>query len=190
MTAFQTRADGKKDPFVVPKSGHLVGWAVDLTGKPNRSENNVFGGLYKHKPFGEAQSARIAVLSPRGGNEYRLRSQGPAMRLTDYLGEKPLFTLSRRLRVDKGDVVAVTLPTWSSAFTICDQKGKRKCARLNAKSNRWRASRSKKRCVVGTSGKPLQNVKKSRPHENEGSVRPYGCLYEGARLLYWGYYTS
>src|SRR5262245_14975125 len=53
LTAFQTVADGKKDPFVVPKSGHLVGWSVDLTGKPKKSERNVFGGLYEHKPFGE-----------------------------------------------------------------------------------------------------------------------------------------
>jgi hypothetical protein len=193
MTAFQTKADGKKEPFVVPKSGHLVGWAIDLAGKPSKSENNVFGGLYKHKPFGEAQSARISVLTKRNGTDYRLKSQGPATKLTDYIGEKPIFTLGKELKVEKGDIVAITLPTWSSAFTICKKPPRRKngsCSGLSPKNNAWRASRSKNRCVVGTSGKPLQNVKKSKPHEDEGSTRTYGCLYEGARLLYWGYYTT
>ncbi len=193
LTAFQTKADGKKDPFVVPKSGHLVGWSIDLTGKPTKAENDVFGSLYKHKPFGEAQSARIAVLSQRKGTDYKLRSQGPATKLTDYVGEKPLFTLNDPLKVDKGDVVAITLPTWTGAFTICRKASKRKtaqCPLLGGKSNSWRASRSKKRCRVGTSGKQLQNLKKSKPHEKEGSTKSYGCAYDGARLLYWGYLTK
>jgi hypothetical protein len=193
LTAFQTKADGKKDPFVAPKSGHLVAWSVDLEGKPNKSENNVSGGLYKHKPFGEDQSARIAVLTQRKGKKYRLRSQGPATKLTDYVGEKPIFTLDKALKMDKGDIVAITLPTWSSAFTICKKEPKRKkgsCPGLSAKGNAWRASRSKKRCVVGTTGKPLRNLKKSTPHEKEGKTKSYGCLYKGARLLYWGYYTT
>lgn len=193
LTAFQTVADGKNDPFVVPKSGHLVGWSVDLTGKPSKSENNVFGGLYKHKPFGEAQSARIAVLSKRDGTDYRLKSQGPETKLTDYLGEKPIFTLSKPLKVEKNDIVAITLPTWSAAFTICKKAPKRKsaqCPLLSEKNNSWQASRNKNRCKVGTDGKLLQNLKKSKPHEQEGSTKQYGCQYDGARLLYWGYYTT
>lgn len=193
LTAFQVKADGKKDPFAAPKSGKLVAWSVDLTGKPNKAENNVFGGLYKHKPFGEAQSARIAVLSPRNKDKYRLKGQGPATKLTDYIGEKPIFTLDKALKLDKGDIVAITLPTWSSAFTICNKAPKSKnraCPLLNEKQNSWRASRNKKRCTVGTTGKRLQNLKKSKPHESEGKTKSYGCRYDGARLLYWGYYTT
>lgn len=179
LTGFQARATGSKNPFVVPRDGHLVAWSVDLTSKPKTEQRKFFGKLYGHKPFGAAPSARIAVLTKRKGKKFRLRSRSPAMALGSYIGERPIFTLGRPLRVKKGDIVAITLPTWTSAFAVG----------LPAKQNSWRASRPGKACDIGTKGKGRKNLRNSKPQEKEGSTRAYGCTYRGARLLYWGYYV-
>jgi len=137
----------------------------------------VFGKLYSHKPFGEAAAARLSVLKKKKGKKYKLKSHSPSMELTDYIGEQPIFTLGQPLRVKKGDVVAITLPTWTFSFAIG----------LPEAANKWRASRASKRCEVARTGSGLKNLKKSRPQEKVGSNRNYACTYSGARLLYWGY---
>lgn len=178
LTGFQARASGEKNPYVVPRSGELVAWSVDLTRKPKPVQRRVFGKLYSHKPFGEASSARITVLKKKDGKKFKLKSHSPAVDLTESIGEQPIITLGEPLRVKKGDVVAITLPTWTFAFAIG----------LPEAANKWRASRSSKRCEVARSGSGLKNLKKSKPQEKVGASRTYGCTYSGARLLYWGYF--
>jgi hypothetical protein len=179
LTGFQVRATGARNLFAVPRDGQLVGWSVDLTRKPKPSQTRFFGRLYEHRPFGRAPTARIAVLKPKGRKRFKLKSQGPVADLTEFLGERPIITLRNPLAVKKGDIVALTLPTWTSAFAVGASPGQ----------NSWRASRSAKACEIGTEGRQRENLRKSRPQENEGSTRSYGCVYRGARLLYWGYYV-
>lgn len=179
LTGFQARATGSRNPFVVPRAGRLVAWSVDLTSRPKTEQRKFFGQLYGHKPFGAAPSARIAVLAKRKGNRFRLKSRSPAIALGSYIGERPIFTLGNPLRVAEGDIVAITLPTWTSAFAVG----------LPARQNRWRASRAGNACEIGTSGRPRQNLRDSKPQEKQGSTRTYACAYNGARLLYWGYYV-
>jgi hypothetical protein len=179
LTGFQARATGAKNPFVVRRSGTLVGWSVDLTSRPKPSQRRAFGKLYRHKRLGTTPTARIAILKKRRGKKYALKSQSPLVDLTDHLGERPIITLNNPLRIKKGDIVALTIPTWVSSFAVG----------VPARQNVWRASRAGNACEVGTSGVPKQNLKKSKPQEDEGSSRSYGCAYRGARLLYWGYYV-
>ena len=187
VTGFQTRADGKKNPFVVRRAGHLVAWSLDLTARPNKVERKFFGKLYGD----EAPSARLSVLSKRKGNKYRLKHQSPVMQLAEHYGEKPIFTLGSPLRVAKGDIVALTQPSWMSAFSVCGARPRGnppRCPSLSRKQNAWRASRGGDRCEIGTrTKKQRQNLRKSRPHVKQGSTRPYACVYASARLLYWAY---
>lgn len=187
VTGFQMRADGKKRPFEVRKSGHIVAWSLDLTAKPNKVERKFFGKLYGD----DAPSARLSILTKRKGNQYRLKHQSPVMQLAPHYGEKPIFTLGQPLRVAKGDIVALTQPTWMSAFSVCDARPRGNppdCPGLSRGDNAWRASRSGDRCKIGTRTKTQrQNLKKSRPHEKQGTTRPYACVYESARMLYWAY---
>lgn len=185
VTGFQIRANGRKNPFVVRKPGHIVAWSLDLTARPNKVERRFFGKLYGD----EAASARISVLAKRKGTKYRLKHQSPVVQLAPHYGEKPIFTLGSRLRVAKGDIVALTQPTWMSAFAICNRRPQGdSCAGLARKGNAWRASRTRDRCDIGTGNKQeRQNLRKSRPHTKLGSTRPYRCAYAGARLLYWAY---
>jgi hypothetical protein len=64
--------------------------------------------------------------------------------------------------------------------------------------NVWRASRQPSRCEAEdknndgdfTDEGEIDNLtKKSHPHYKKGSTRTYGCIYNGAQILYWAYFV-
>ncbi len=113
--------------------------------------------------------------NPHKRKKYRLLRQSPTVKLGSALGRKQIFTLDKPLRIRKGQVVAITIPTWASNFAL----------NVSSADNQWRASRKKGQC--NTSKIPI--AKKSRPQQKVGSVRHYSCDYTAARLLYWAYYV-
>ncbi len=176
VTGFMTKADGKKRPFRVREDGTIVAWAIDL-GKPTKESRQFFGKLFHKKGFGTHPSGGIGILKRKDDHNYKLIKASPAVDLQQSLGRKEIFTLKKPLRVKKGEVVALTVPTWASAFAI----------NLNPNENAWRASRKRSRCNVGRGH--LDNVKASRPQRDPGSTRKYACLYRGTRILYWAYFV-
>jgi hypothetical protein len=180
VSGFQTKAGGTTNPFKVPRDGRLVAWSVDIS-RPKPAEQRFFGKLYRGESFGTDPSARVSVLGPKGKKKYKLKRHTPAVDLSEYLGQKPIFTLGNPLSIKKGDVLALTLPTWLSDFAV----------ELRASKNKWRASRSGNACDIGTdTSNQRKNLRKSKPQEQVGSTRPYACVYRGARLLYWGFMTG
>jgi len=85
--------------------------------------------------------------------------------LSPFLGQTVRFGAS--LKVQRGDVVGLTVPTWAPAFA----EG------LSAK-NAWRASRLPGRCTEAT------DVRQGSPQQRVGRRATYGCRYSTARLLY------
>jgi len=180
VTGFPLVADGKKRPMNIHHDGKLVAWAIDLS-RPKKSQRNFFGSLFKSPRYGKAPTARIAVIRHKGGKKYKLLRQSPVVRLSGALGHKELFTLDRPLNVHKGQIVALTVPTWASNFA----------SHISRHRNRWRGSRSRRNCSPKSSNiKDIRTfARKSRPQQKVGSTRGYGCDYTSARLLYWAYYV-
>jgi hypothetical protein len=180
VSGFQTKAGGERNPFKVPRNGRLVAWSVDIS-RPKPAEQRFFGKLYRNESFGTDPSARVSILEPKGKKKYKLKRHTPASDLGEYLGQEPIFTLRNPLSIKKGDVLALTLPTWLSDFAV----------ELRPSKNAWRASRGGNACDIGTdTKKQRKNLRKSKPHEQVGTTRSWGCVYRGARLLYWGFYTT
>jgi hypothetical protein len=175
VTGFMLAADGKKHPFSVREKGKLIAWALDLS-RPKKHERRFFGSIFGTKKFGGTPTARLAVLSRTGSKKYKLLRQSPIVKLSDVLGRKEIFTLHKPLRVRKGQVVALTYPTWAPNFAT---------THVGPASDQWRASRRHSRCNTQI----LRNAKRSRPQQKVGSIRPYRCDYKAARLLYWAYYV-
>jgi hypothetical protein len=170
VTGFQSVAGSVKRPFQVPYNGKVVAWSMTLS-KPKASQVSFFNDFYGSPP-----QARLAVVKPvttsreapaRGVPRYKLLRQSPAVVLTPYLGRSPTFALDRPLTVRRGNVVALTIPTWAPAFAVglADNSG-------------WRASRKRGQCTRTT------DIKESRPQQKVGSEKQYGCFYKTARLLY------
>ena len=171
VTGYGVRADGQSGPFKVPSDGHLVAWSVDLA-RPNDDQRDGFGGLFEDKKYGSDPVARIAVLKRKSKARMKLAKQSPVVDLVPHLGRRPIFTLDKPLKVKKGTVVGLTLPTWAPLFTD----------RVNAGGNIWAASRDPGNC--GASG-----VTEAKPQLRKGTTRTYGCRLAGERLLYWAYFT-
>ncbi len=178
VTGFQTTANGRKGIFKVPSAGHLVAWSVDLS-RPNSDERDVYEGL-----FDAAPSARIGVLKKASKSKFTLAKQSPEVPLDNYYGQKPIFTLNKPLKVKKGQTIALTTPNWVPNFA---HDGK-----LGSQTDKWRASRSKRKCGDDPNKSDNENrddIIASKPHDDKGSKRTYGCTYTEGRLLYWAYFV-
>lgn len=164
VTGFQIRNQEGSLPFRVPRDGEITAWSVFLS-KPTPRQRAFFNGF-----FGRPPQAHIAILKRVPGSDppvYRLRRQSPVENLSGHPGGLARFSLDAPLRVRKGNVVALSIPTWIPAFAFD----------LPA-ADAWRASRQPGHCTNPT------DLRQGRPQQVVGSRRTYGCRYNGARLLY------
>jgi hypothetical protein len=166
-TGFQTSITGTKNPFMVPYPGRIVAWSIKLSA-PRTNQIDFFKSFYGGEP-----SARLSVLKPiqkkvkAGKPIYRLKAQSPVEQLGPYLGTTTTFTLQAPLKVNAGQIVALTIPTWAPAFAV-----------QQAGNTSWQASRKKTAC------NDAELIKAGTPQEAVGADRAYGCRYNTARLLY------
>ncbi|HET8862283.1 MAG TPA: hypothetical protein VFM94_03435 [Solirubrobacterales bacterium] len=162
VTGFQVSTEQGSLPFRVRKDGKVKAWTLTLA-EPTSKQRSFFNGF-----FGTPPEARLAILRRVPGTNpprYNLRRQGQVHVLSPYLGQTVKFGAS--LKVEKGDIVGLTIPTWAPAFA----QG------LSAK-NAWRASREPGKCTNTT------DVRQGEPQEKAGRRATYGCRYSTARLLY------
>lgn len=187
-TGYMTVADGKKHPYNIFKDGKIVAWAIDLS-KPlekKYGQLTFFGTLFGNDKLGKGPSARLSVIKRKGKHKFKLKQQSATVELRSVLGHKETFTLDKPLRVRKGDVVALTYPTWASNFNSSDFNPS-----ISTKGNQWRASRKKDNCAPkkNTNASKRRFARASHPQEKVGSTRTYDCVYRGGRLLYWAYFV-
>jgi hypothetical protein len=162
VTGFQVSNDQTQLPFRVSRKGKVKSWTLTLA-QPTNSQRSFFNGF-----FGTPPEARLAVLRRVAGTNpprYNLRSQGAIHVLSPYLGQTVKF--GANLKVEKGDIIGITVPTWAPAFS----QG------LTAK-NVWRASRETGKCTNS------EDVRQGEAQQKVGTRATYGCKYSTARLLY------
>ena len=171
VTGFQTSIGDAKNPFVAPADGQIVSWSAKL-GKPNKKDVSAF-----NDEFGLA-SARLSILKPVPGSskptKYKLLRQSPVQALGKVFGQISTFSLATPLAVKKGQIVALTIPTWAPIFAVGQPS-----------TSTWQASRrpTKKRGGC-TDDEGRANVDAGAPQVKKGKQQPYGCSYNSARLLY------
>jgi hypothetical protein len=167
VTGYQGRSDTVRNPFVVPRDGHIVAFTVAL-GKLEQNQIEFFTNLYGSPP-----QVRLSILRRgkrrRSRLDHRLMDESRAFEVQRYFGSSPTFVLPQPLRVRRNYIVALTVPTWAPAF-----------ARDLSRSNWWRSSRRKGDC---------DDVGQRAQFGQEGTVRVFGCTYRTARLLYTATYV-
>jgi hypothetical protein len=171
VTGFQSIADGIARPFEAPFEGKIVAWSISLS-KPSTAETKTTTdevGFFNDF-FGTPAEARIGVLRPIEDTkppQYKLVRQSPIEVLNPYFGSTPIFALDHPLTVLKGQVVALTVPTWAPMFAL----------NLSGE-NTWRGSRLPDHCIS------REDVQGGHPQQGVGKTKTYGCYYSDARLLY------
>jgi hypothetical protein len=178
VTGFQLKGDGEHHLMRARQSGTIVAWAVSLS-KPNKIERKAFGAkdFFGTKKLGSSATARIAVLTPKKKGKYKLLRQSPTVKLDQAFGEYHYITLDKPLKIKKGQIVGLTVPTWLPAL-----------GHPAGNDNSWRASTGRKKCVRGSDAQRRARAIAARPQTKIGSSRSYGCIYTD-RLLYWAYYV-
>jgi hypothetical protein len=171
VTGFQSIADGIARPFEAPFEGKIIAWSISLS-KPSTVETKTTAdevGFFNDF-FGTPSEARIGILRPVEDSKppkYTLVRQSPIEVLNPYFGSTPIFALDHPLTVLKGQVVALTIPTWAPMFAL----------NLSGE-NTWRGSRLPDHCIS------REDVQGGHPQQGVGKTKTYGCYYSDARLLY------
>jgi hypothetical protein len=173
VTGFQTEAEGVANPYEAPYDGKIVAWSLSLSkpsSKKTKTTEDQIG--FFNEILGSPSQARISILRPteKGTDKqpkYKLVRQSPVVTLNPYFGTSPTFALEQPLVVLKGQIVALSVPTWAPMFAV----------EVKA-DNVWRASRAKSHC------ESKEDIEKGKPQQAIGTEKGYGCVYSNARLLY------
>jgi hypothetical protein len=159
-TGFQVKVATTHNPLGVPRDGSIVAWTITL-GRPNTTQIKFF-----NTNEGGVSEAAIAVLRAQKSPNltYKLVAQSPLVKLQPYFGKTVQFPLETTIKVKKGDVVALTVPTWAPALALGF-----------GNDTSWRASRPKKQCTTTSA---------QTAHTQINTAVQYYCLYQTARLTY------
>jgi hypothetical protein len=158
-TGFQVKVGSTRSLVTIPRAGSIVAWTIAL-GKPNATQTKYFD-----TNEGGAPSAALVILEPqrKPNLTYKLIAQSPTEQLQKYFGKSAQFPLETTIKVKKGDIIGLAVPTWAPALAL---------GFTNETS--WRASRLRSQCS-NTSIQSVQSV---------GTSVQYYCLYRKARLDY------
>jgi hypothetical protein len=155
-TGYQAKVVDSRERYVIPANGRIVAFSIRL-GAPNKRQIKFF-----EDNFGKA-SAGLAVIR-RGDRLFgRVVAASPVMPLSDYFGQTVQFPLDRALKVEKGNVIGLTVPSWAPALSTLTDDG-----------SSWRASRGLRAC---------DNTDSQTAQTTVGALTQYRCLYR-ARLTY------
>ena len=155
-TGYQAKVGDSRAAYVVPRNGRIVAWTIKL-GSPDARQIEFFQDSY-----GEA-SAQLTILRRGKRLFHRVIGQSPVQQLQPYFGQSVQFPLERSIRVRRGQVVALTVPTWAPALSQLVDDG-----------SSWRASRAKERC---------SDFDRQTAQTQMRQLTQYRCLYR-ERLTY------
>jgi len=172
VSGYQEKAGGVENPYEVPFDGKLVAWSITLA-RPSRQDTKTTTDevSFFNEFLGKPSEARIGVLRPveEGAKppKYTLVRQSPLQVLNPYFGGTPIFALEHPLTVLRGQVVALTVPTWAPMFAF-----------NTSEEDTWRGSRLEGHCAS------KEDIQDGHPQQGVGKTKTYGCFYSNARLLY------
>ena len=157
-TGYQAKVGTTRAVMTIPKTGRIVAWSIGL-GDPGAQQT----AFFNERLGGEAE-AQLTIINPRSKLRSRVVAEGAARKLQPFFGSSPQFPLGRSIRVRKGWVVALTVPTWAPALAVG----------LGADTS-WRASRGRGKC---------EDTSAQTSQLSVGRLAQYFCLYRTARLNY------
>lgn len=156
-TALQVRTGAVRYPTTVPRNGRIVAFTVQLGSLTDRQIS------FFNSTYGGTSRVQLAVLRPRPRRRYDVVATTGIFKLQPYFGTTVQFPLKSTLPARKGDVIALTVPTWAPVLAV-----------NLPKENGWRASRAEN----------CRDLLTQTAQMTVGSATQYKCLYQTARVTY------
>lgn len=154
----QAKIGNVANAYRVPFVGKITRWNIAL-GKPVRRDWLQFKENFGPPKAGLAVLRKVKV---NGKVRYKLRKRTALQGLGRYLGSTAAFTPARPIPVNKGDFVALVVPTWAPALS-----------QSKTSNGSWVVSRKRTTCMQSP------NKMNSKPQLKIGSLAEYGCRYTG-----------
>lgn len=167
-TAVETIRDGKQNPTIVRHAGVIASFSVgvsQINSDPATQKQYVTS---LDNAFGGDPSVQLTVLRTVGRMNSQRRqvvAQSPVISLAQYLGQVVEFPLTQPIPVVRGEIIALTVPTWAPVLSI--ELPTSKFAYRQARRNNCTQAAT----VDFSQGKI-------------GDFATYGCSYIGTRVEY------
>ena len=172
-TALQSKSDGVRNPTVIKHDGWIVAFSVGLSRLSSNAKtvHKLLHGL--DTTYGGTPRLQLTVLKPGRKGNFTVRAQSGQYHVIPFLGRvlteplslPPKFSSFTALRVKRGDVLALTVPTWAPVLSY----------NLTASKFAYRQSRTNN--CDHAAGSQTAQIK-------VGSRKRYGCSYTGTRVQY------
>ena len=157
-TGYQAKIGPNRGTYTIPRDGRIVAWTVSL-GKPGPNQTKFFN----ERLGGESQAA-LAILQPGAKLNSTVVAKSPMQKLQPWFGMYVQFPLDESIPVKKGQLLALSVPTWAPALQV----------NLGGDTS-WRSSRPRGKCN--------DTAEQSALVGDTDSAQFY-CLYRTARLTY------
>jgi hypothetical protein len=159
-TGYQVQSGRVKAPVTVPSDGRVVAFTLSL-GNLSLAQIKRANGIY-----GGSSRVRLTALRKVTGRRLfrSVVGQSHDIRTSPFFGTTTQFAMNKALSVKKGDIIAVTVPTWAPMLALG-----------LAERNQWRTSRDAGSCDDFVSQSAMTILK---------GQRRFGCTYTTARLTY------
>jgi hypothetical protein len=168
VTGLETVTDGLSAPTAVSTAGNIVAFTLGLS----RLDSNLARARrdvhFLDSTYGGTTQAAISVLKPVGQRRFRrwaVVAQSPVYHLQPYLGQVVQFPLATSLPVTRGEVVALTVPTWAPVLSF------------NLPPNKFEYRQSR-------SANCNHPAAANRAQTTIGASTRYVCDYPGTRVQY------
>lgn len=156
-TALEVGTGTQKYPTTVPHDGRIVAFTLQL-GSLSDKQIHFFNSTY-----GGTSRVQLAVLRSKPKRVFDVVAETGIFKVQPFFGTTVQFPLETSLAVQKGDVIALTVPTWAPILAV-----------NLPTENGWRASRPNNCRDLLTQTAQLA----------VGNSTAYKCLYQTARVTY------
>jgi len=174
-TAYETLSDGVADPTTITQPGVIDSFTLGISGLAIQGASLSTELTTLDDNWGGAPSAQLTVLRQvpgQSGVRYEVAAQTPVMPLQPYLGGVVEFPLIAPLPVVKGELLAITVPTWAPILTF----GLPSADFSYSQSHTEILSGTKSSCESSSTGTLAQSTL--------GDQANYTCNFAGTRLEY------
>lgn len=173
VTAYETLRDGVTNPTRITQSGVISAFSIGLAGTNTITAADI---KYLDKSYGGPAEAELTVLRPIGTASrpvYRVAAASAVFKLKPQFGQVAEFPLVTPLPVVRGEIVAVTIPTWAPVLSFDLDTTK---FAYSQSRTRTTTSSGASSCNASAGANLAQIV--------IGQLSNYSCSYAGTRVEY------